>query len=248
MACLSLFRAVLVGGPRHVRARPSPHISRRARNTTLSLLYSSCGTGLDSSMRQQCVVPTVGAVRIPRDTGVSHREDTLRRIPRHPAIAQAVDHEQPGLVAARHARKIVPQIILGLGGESRRIRYRAARCCPEYCVAASRARSCRTGDRLGAVRAAAHRRRWHRGFSRSLRHRLSRGPAHHAACRASETDRARRDSPPVLRRLQRSPVSARAAGRRAAGPPRQVSWLSIQQSRRARPCRYDRKAGRRCHS
>ena len=50
MACLPLFRAVLVGGPRHVRARPSPHISRRARSTTLSLLYSSCGTGLDSSI------------------------------------------------------------------------------------------------------------------------------------------------------------------------------------------------------
>src|SRR5262249_51787402 len=34
--------------------------------------------------------PTVGAVRVPDDVGVSHSNDSFGRVPRHPAIAQTI--------------------------------------------------------------------------------------------------------------------------------------------------------------
>src|ERR1700722_20450754 len=43
--------------------------------------------------------PTVRALRIPGDIPVAEREGPLGRVPRHPAILEAVEHERPWAAA-----------------------------------------------------------------------------------------------------------------------------------------------------
>src|SRR4051794_16567710 len=53
--------------------------------------------------RKVCALPAVGAVGVPGDVGVTVGQGALGGVPGHPAIRQAIDHEQRSLVAARGA-------------------------------------------------------------------------------------------------------------------------------------------------
>ena len=61
--------------------------------------------------------PAIGAVREPDDVGIAPGYGALGGVPRHPAIAQAVDHDRLIAVAAGQSRERGAQIGLGRRGE-----------------------------------------------------------------------------------------------------------------------------------
>lgn len=58
--------------------------------------------------------PAVDAFGIPDDIRVAHRKRALRRVPRHPAILEAIEDERPRLVACRRLLKSLVEIGLRL--------------------------------------------------------------------------------------------------------------------------------------
>jgi hypothetical protein len=52
------------------------------------------GSGL--AERKSGFQPAIGAVGVPGDGDITPRNRSLRRVPRHPAVAQAVDHHGLG--------------------------------------------------------------------------------------------------------------------------------------------------------
>ena len=50
--------------------------------------------------RQVIRRPPIGAVRIPGDMRIAHCDRSLRRVPRHPAIRQAIEHQHAVVIAA----------------------------------------------------------------------------------------------------------------------------------------------------
>ena len=128
------------------------------------LTSAACGRGIGRAQLQRQVVrrPAVGAVRIPGDVGIAERQRALRRVPRHPAIRQAVEHEHAiadrrRWPVAGRARSTAPS-----PEPARRSRCPAARRCRVCLRAASAARSSRPADRQAAAAAAARRRTPHR--------------------------------------------------------------------------------------
>src|SRR5262252_4813652 len=61
--------------------------------------------------------PAVDTVGIPGDIGVAHLQRALGGVPRHPAVLQAVEDQEPGAFARGRAGEVVAQIALGDGRE-----------------------------------------------------------------------------------------------------------------------------------
>src|ERR1700716_2096840 len=94
-------------------SRPRALARKRLRLPRSELLLLRARLRLRVRQRQGGALPTVGAVGIPRHIGVTVRENALCRVPRHPAVGLAIDHEQPRAVATGSAIKPALQIVFG---------------------------------------------------------------------------------------------------------------------------------------
>ena len=61
--------------------------------------------------------PAIRSFGVPRHIGIAVCQDSLCRIPGHPAIGQAVNHHQRGSVARRRTDEPAPQIVFRRGRE-----------------------------------------------------------------------------------------------------------------------------------
>ena len=138
---------------------PSNDLSRSSQPTSAAGSFRRLWPWQRSAWLQRQVLrgPAIGAVRIPGHVGVADRDGPFRRVPRHPAIRQAVEHKHAvphaaaGLLAAR-ARSIAPS-----PGPVLHSRCPAARRCRACLRAVSPARSSMPAVRSDAAPAAAHR-------------------------------------------------------------------------------------------
>src|SRR5690348_7050907 len=63
--------------------------------------------------RQIGALPAIGSVGIPGDVGIAVAQNTLGRVPRHPAIGLAIHHDQPCAIAPGCMLQSLPQISFG---------------------------------------------------------------------------------------------------------------------------------------
>src|ERR1700681_3971379 len=98
---------------RSISSRPRAIARKRLRLTRSELPLLRAWFRLRFFHRQIGALPTIGSLGIPRHIGIAVREDSLGGVPGHPAVGLAIDHEQPGIIAARSVLKSAPKIILG---------------------------------------------------------------------------------------------------------------------------------------
>ena len=61
--------------------------------------------------------PAIGSLAIPADVRITEGEGALGRVPRHPAIRETIQHENPGVIAVRRLVETAREIAGHAGRE-----------------------------------------------------------------------------------------------------------------------------------